>query len=119
LKADVGTEFGSVYSGTVFMIGKGEDLGDWVIVKSKVKGKDVWLRYAHLSAIDVKKGDSVKAKQKLGKTGASGNAANVPHKHLHIEASETGFGTLTDRVDPEKYLKTTYGANPNPPTCPP
>jgi len=53
----------------------------------------------------------------LGKTGRSGNAFNVPFKHLHIEVSTDHFATDQRYVDPEPYLKTKYGPNPNPPTC--
>ena len=46
--------------------------------------KYIYAFYAHLSAIQVKEGDSVWLGQKIGNTGNTGNACNTP-PHLHFE----------------------------------
>lgn len=53
-------------------------------------------RYAHLSAADVKVGDSVGAGTPIGKMGASGSATG---NHLHFEVRRYSFA-----VNPTPYL---------------
>lgn len=70
--------------------------------ESKVK----YVRYCHLSDINVKIGDVVKAGQVLGKTGVSGNADGTRAPHLHFEiAFELRGKGLENRINPELYLK--------------
>ncbi|NHK27021.1 M23 family metallopeptidase [Parvularcula flava] len=52
--------------------------------------------YAHLSVIDVRVGHEVKAGQKIGEIGTSGNATGP---HLHLEMSRDG-----ELLDPGKYF---------------
>ncbi len=121
LKAEEGTPFKAVYGGKVPKGGirkidessadykKG--VGQFVIVRSK----DFSIKYCHLQSIDVKEGDKIEVGQVLGKTGKSGNAYTVPFKHLHIELSTDHFVSMKNYVDPEPYLATSYGDNPNSP----
>jgi murein DD-endopeptidase MepM/ murein hydrolase activator NlpD len=122
LAASVGTEFVAIYSGKVTMVrvfkpdepGYKKDIGLLVIVRSK--GFSV--KYGHLSEVAVTAGDAVAQGAVLGKTGRSGNAFGVRNPHLHVEVSPTHFTGMYDRVDPEPYLKTKYGPNPNESTPP-
>ncbi len=123
LAAPVGTTFKAVYAGVVSAIrndvsntNASPGVGNFVIVKSDDLG--VSLKYCHLSEVSVKAGDKVAQGAVLGKTGRSGNAFNVPKPHLHVEVSTDHFATNTKYTDPEPFLKTKYGPNPNPPTCP-
>jgi hypothetical protein len=112
LKASEGTFFSSIYSGKVTHIRnlKPTDpnyqsgVGNFIIVRSD----DFSIKYCHLSEIKVAIGDTVAAGATIGKTGKSGNAYNVPFKHLHIEISTDFFATQNHYVDPEPYLKTKY-----------
>jgi murein DD-endopeptidase MepM/ murein hydrolase activator NlpD len=114
LKAEVGTKFAAIYSGTVSKIRDLEEtdpnykkgVGNFIIVKSQ----NFSVKYCHLSEIDVEEEDDVVAGMPLGKTGKSGNAYpdSVPFKHLHIEVSTDHFLTANNYVNPEPYLKTTY-----------
>ena len=69
-----------------------------------------YLRYCHLSEVSVKVGDTVKARQVLGKTGVTGNASGTRAPHLHFEiAYEMRGKGLVNRVDPEMYFKIKNG----------
>ena len=57
-------------------------------------------QYGHLSAISVRAGQSVGSGQRLGRSGATGNATG-PHLHFEIR---TGPGYGTD-IDPLGYLR--------------
>lgn len=115
LKAAIGTELIAIYGGEIKHIRdlKPTDpeykngVGSFIIVRT---GK-FSIKYCHLSEISVSLYATIKAGDKLGKTGASGNAYNVPNKHLHIEVSEDHFETNTQFIDPESKLKTKYKAD--------
>ncbi len=47
-------------------------------------------RYGHLSEFDVKPGDKVEQKQRLGLTGRSGNLPPLAEPHLHFEVIQNG-----------------------------
>ncbi|SHM80138.1 M23 family metallopeptidase [Flavobacterium xanthum] len=112
LRATAGTLFSSIYSGKVTHIrdlqptdpNYRSGVGNFIIVRSD----DFSIKYCHLSEIKVAIGEIVAQGTKIGKTGKSGNAFNVPFKHLHIELSTDFFATQNHYVDPEPYLKTKY-----------
>ncbi|MFL6822901.1 MAG: M23 family metallopeptidase, partial [Xanthobacteraceae bacterium] len=54
-------------------------------------------RYAHLSSIDVRVGQSVKSGQIVGKVGSTGRSTGP---HLHYETRLKG-----EAVDPQKFLR--------------
>ena len=69
-----------------------------------------YIRYCHLSEVNVKIGDTVKAGQVIAKTGTTGNASGTHAPHLHFEiAFEMRGKGLTNRVDPEMYFKIKNG----------
>jgi murein DD-endopeptidase MepM/ murein hydrolase activator NlpD len=59
-------------------------------------GDGIRTRYAHLSDIDVKKGQQVTRGQHIGDLGNTGNSSGP---HLHFEVLVDG-----DHADPEKFL---------------
>ena len=84
--AKEGTAVVAVRSGTVVKAGN-SGLGG---LRVWVKDEDgVFHYYAHLSAIDVKDGQKVKAGQRLGGVGKTGNAASTP-AHLHYSVNPAG-----------------------------
>ena len=69
-----------------------------------------YIRYCHLSEVNVKLGDTVKAGQVIAKTGVTGNASGTRAPHLHFEiAYEMRGKGLLNRVDPEMYFKIKNG----------
>lgn len=74
--------------------------------------------YAHLSRIDVKQGQQVKAGDVIGLTGSTGNAAGMTNEahgsHLHFEVRERaqcGLG-LAGRLDPLAFVTLTRDIEP-------
>ena len=69
-----------------------------------------YIRYCHLSKVNVKIGDTVKAGQVIAKTGTTGNASgtHAPHVHFEIAFEMRGKG-LINRVNPEMYFKIKNG----------
>ncbi|MFJ5951346.1 M23 family metallopeptidase [Streptomyces noursei] len=92
-----GTRVQAVGTGTVVEAGLGGAYGNNVVIKMS-DGK--YTQYAHLSKITVSKGQSVKAREQIGLSGATGN---VSGPHLHFEA-RTGPAYGSD-VDPSAYLR--------------
>jgi murein DD-endopeptidase MepM/ murein hydrolase activator NlpD len=60
-------------------------------------GNGLSTRYGHLSAIDVRVGQSIKTGQVLGKVGSTGRSTGP---HLHYETRLRG-----EAVDPQKFLR--------------
>ncbi|MFJ9580668.1 M23 family metallopeptidase [Streptomyces sp. NPDC101191] len=92
-----GTRVQAVGTGTVVEADWGGAYGNNVVIKMS-DGK--YTQYAHLSKITVSQGQSVKARQQIGLSGATGN---VTGPHLHFEA-RTGPAYGSD-IDPVAYLR--------------
>ena len=60
-------------------------------------GNGLSTRYGHLSSIDVRVGQSVKAGQIVGRVGSTGRSTGA---HLHYETRVRG-----EAVDPQKFLR--------------
>jgi len=75
-----GTPVRSMRPGTVRFAGERGGWGKVVIVDHARKVTTV---YAHLSRVDVRTGETVKGKQVVGLSGASGNAQG-PHLHFEV-----------------------------------
>mgnify|MGYP003353207489 CR=1 FL=1 len=97
-------------SGTVGFAGDLGIYGNTVILDH---GLGLFTLYSHLSAIDVKVGDSVQRRQILGKTGETGMAAG---DHLHYGVYLNGVAVLpvewwdrkwiTDNIEPKLQGRT-------------
>lgn len=72
---------------TAAYFGKGG--GNTISISYKIGEDVIIVTYMHLSKMDVKKGDIVKAGQKIGNIGKTGNL--VTGTHLHLEYSVNGI----------------------------
>lgn len=103
-KEHSGVDFSAALGTTVISVVNGEV----VSVKSSAKGygKSILIkgedgrayRYAHLSAQDVKQGQTVQAGQTIGKVGSTGNSTG-PHLHFEVIGPDGRF------INPEKFLQ--------------
>ena len=92
--APVGTPTRSVADGTVEFAGWQGGYGNTVVVRH---GGDKTTLYAHLSRIDVRRGERVQQGQRIGAVGATGTATGP---HLHYEFRVNGR-----HVDPLKAAR--------------
>ncbi|MCT9090298.1 transglycosylase family protein [Streptomyces sp. ASQP_92] len=92
-----GTSVKAVTSGTIVSAGWGGAYGYQVVIHHP-DGR--YSQYAHLSAVNVKAGQRVNTGQRIGRSGATGNATG-PHLHFEIR---TGPAYGSD-VDPLAYLR--------------
>ncbi|GHH86253.1 peptidase [Streptomyces sulfonofaciens] len=97
-----GTSVHAVADGTVVTAGWGGAYGNQVVIKHS-DGK--YSQYAHMSALKVTAGQTVKEGQEIGISGATGN---VTGPHLHFEIRTTpDYGS---DIDPVAYLRS-HGVN--------
>lgn len=108
----VGTPILSAASGVVLGTGdtdaacNGVSYGKWVLVKH---ANGLTTLYAHLSVIQVKAGDTVTSRQKVGLSGNTGYSTG-PHLHFTVYAS--------DAVQITKYVSKVCGTNMTMPIAP-
>ena len=93
-RADTGDPARATAAGTVTIAGWNAGYGKMVEVDH---GNGLATRYAHLSAIDVQVGESIRIGQVVGKVGSTGRSTGP---HLHYETRIDG-----DPVDPQKFLR--------------
>ncbi|HOK10222.1 MAG TPA: M23 family metallopeptidase [Candidatus Hydrogenedens sp.] len=93
IKAEKNTPVLATQKGQVIFAGKSGDYGLLVCIKHDMNWES---RYAHLRKINVKRGQSVKKGQVIGKVGKSGNATGY---HLHFELRRNNVP-----VNPQPYL---------------
>jgi murein DD-endopeptidase MepM/ murein hydrolase activator NlpD len=94
MRGDTGDPVRATANGTVTSAGNNGGYGKMVEIEHK---NGLSTRYAHLSSIDVKVGQSVKIGQVIGKIGSTGRSTGP---HLHYETRVEG-----EAVDPQKYLR--------------
>lgn len=98
LAASKGTPIYAVAPGTVVVAGYGvwsNSYGNHVVIKHDFG----FTNYAHLSTINVKKGQTVSAGQIVGACGSTGNSTG---NHLHFEVH---YKAKWNRVDPLPFFK--------------
>ena len=89
-----GTPIYSAGSGIVVHAGRNGGYGKMVEIDH---GRGITTRYAHLSAVEVRKGDHVAIGGRIGKSGSTGRSTGP---HMHYEVRRNG-----DAVDPMRFLK--------------
>lgn len=91
LGVPAGTPVAAMKSGTVVFAGTMSGYGTVIILQHSPNLRTV---YAHLSELNVRKGDEVEGRQVIGKSGQSGSASG-PHLHFEI----VRFGRQEDPFD--------------------
>src|SRR4051812_37358060 len=94
IRADTGEPARATAAGTVTMAGWNGGYGKMVEVDH---GNGFATRYAHLSAIDVEVGQTIRIGQIVGRVGSTGRSTGP---HLHYETRVDG-----DAIDPQKFLR--------------
>jgi murein DD-endopeptidase MepM/ murein hydrolase activator NlpD len=107
-EAPIGTPCFAISEGTIDLVYNSKDYGDVIVLAFPFEGAKLYAAYAHLSAVEVKQGQSVARGAPIGKTGDSGNAKGMTGKdlHLHFEirtVPRPGMG-LSGRISPLKVL---------------
>ena len=102
--APTGTPVVAAWGGTVIDVSWGSAFGTHIIIDTDTLPDGtagLWVGYMHLSKKLVKPGDKVKAGQKIGEVGATGN---VSGPHLHMEVQRSKGWSQTGYYDPSKWL---------------
>ena len=115
LYAPVGTTVYACVDGIIHDDYTSTSYGKTLNIKGKYNGRIYYFFYAHLSKLNISKGDSVKAGDIIGKTGQTGNANGQPSKmaHLHFEVRTTGSKT-GGKLDPQFTIKELEDVNEEP-----
>lgn len=98
--ASPGTPVRAAGDGTATNRSDPEGYGRYIIIDH---GGGLTTRYAHLSASDVSNGETVRAGDRIGLTGTSGNLPPGATPHLHFEVRQDGVPQ-----DPTSYLDYDY-----------
>jgi murein DD-endopeptidase MepM/ murein hydrolase activator NlpD len=115
-----GVDFAAPIGTPVFAAGDGKVIGTGVwgsAYGSKsvvIQHGKLFVMYAHMSKLEVKKGQSVTAGQKIGEVGKEGN---VTGPHLHLEAQAKPTWTRGGGIDPKDLLASGSGAAPAAPAA--
>jgi len=95
--AAFGTRVKAAAKGVVVFAGSGGAYGNYIIVRHD---NGLWTLYAHLSDIDVRKGQRVGEGEFIGNVGNSGNSEGA---HLHFEVRK-GSREYESNVNPTRYF---------------
>ncbi|WP_010250293.1 peptidoglycan DD-metalloendopeptidase family protein [Acetivibrio cellulolyticus] len=108
ISAASGEDINAAVGGEVVLAQWLSGYGNVVYINAEINGKMIQIRYAHMSKIDVKKGDKVKAGQDIGDIGSTGNSTG-PHLHFEVRECNKDGNCLgksdSAPIDPMPFLK--------------
>ena len=116
--APTGTPVVAAWSGTVTGASWGSAFGTQVVVDQDPLpdgSPGLWAVYAHLSESAVRPGQRIKAGQRIGAVGATGNATGP---HLHYEVQRAAGWRSGNHADPAPWLAAGTAPAPRPPQQP-
>ncbi len=96
LKAEYGEEVLVIAEGEVIEAKYNQEMGYYILVKHN-NSEFTYTKYAHLSKLNVKAGDTVKKDEKIGEAGQTGMVTGVC---LHFEVLDKDMNAM----DPNKFL---------------
>ncbi|MCI9038829.1 MAG: M23 family metallopeptidase [Clostridia bacterium] len=96
LKAEYGEEVLVIAEGEVIEAKYNQKMGYYILVKHN-NSEFTYTKYAHLSKLNVKAGDTVKKDEKIGEAGQTGMVTGVC---LHFEVLDKDMNAM----DPNKFL---------------
>lgn len=102
--AKTGTTVVAAWSGKVISANWGSAFGRHVVIDTDTLPDGtagLWVGYMHLSSKSVSVGDRVKAGQKIGEVGSTGN---VTGPHLHMEVQNSPSWNQSGFRDPKKWI---------------
>jgi RHS repeat-associated protein len=96
ISARSGTALVAPIGGTVIVLKNNPKGGNVIFIEKKEGGHTVRIGMAHMTAITVKDGDTVKEGQAVGTSGTTGNAHGLPAAEEHVHLSVKVDGEYTD-----------------------
>lgn len=78
--------------------------GNYIMLKTRYKEKDIYIFMCHMENVSVKTGQKVKQGQRIGTQGHSGNST-ASHLHLEMHEGTPRIATQDGSMDPKKYIK--------------
>lgn len=97
IAADKNSEIRAIFAGTVLDVAENASYGKYIILGHK---NDVKSLYAHCSAVNKKRGDTVSSGEVIALVGDTGECTGA-HLHLEVQVGE-------EMCDPENFLKGVY-----------
>ena len=117
LRAKVPIEVESATNGEVIYAQYNPDMGNLVVVKSDVQapnGNPLYIRYMHLSSIDVEKDDIITEKTLIGETGNTGGVDWHFHMDVNAFNISTSEVTASNGQNPAAFFTTVPWAGKHP-----
>jgi len=118
IKANIGDELFSMHSGRVIDKRDGlvactpgdPALGNFIIIKSNISNKDVFIQYTHMDKVYLSLSQNINAGDLIGTAGNTGNACSTNTNHTHIVVYENfiSISNPDNRIDPELFLETKF-----------
>lgn len=108
IKAEKGTDCFATEDSKVTEVGFGTEVGTYVAISYKKGSKTYGVAYCHLSKTSVTKNQQIKAGDKIGETGRSGNVPIGDQSHLHLEVQDQVWVAYDDAEE-----RSNHSLNPN------
>ncbi len=114
IAGNVGNDLHAMFDGVVDDIQPNNigSNGKFVTIISEIDGETYWIKMIHMNDVYVNKGDYVKQGAIIGEIGATGNAYNVPYKHVHVSMKlKLSNGAWTDYINPLPFMSTNFNSD--------
>lgn len=120
IAGNIGDPLYAMYDGIVTVAHNIDDNpynGKYYRIESKVNRKTIQITMIHLNDLYFTEGSFVPQGAIIGEIGDTGNATEVPNKHVHITIKEKDENGNWIMVDPINYINTEFDSNWTPIPC--